>query len=60
MPRYDLITYTGVLREYKPYKHKRLPLVEYIGITGIDLAIIVMSLVCVTAFFIMFVRWWLV
>lgn len=60
MPRYDLMIYTGALKEYKPYKHKRMPLVEYIGITGIDLAIFITFLVTVISCLILFVRWWLV
>lgn len=58
MPRYDLMTYTGALKEYKPYKPKRRPLVEYIGITGIDLAIFVFFVVNVTLFVMTVIRWW--
>ena len=60
MPRYDLMIHTGALKEYKPYKRKRQPLVEYIGITGIDLAIVITFLVSVISCLILFVRWWLV
>ena len=60
MSRFDLIAYTGVLREYKPYKPPRRPLVEHIGISSFDLTIIICFILSVSLFGIMFVRWWLV
>lgn len=58
MPRYDLMIYTGTLKEYQPYKPKHRTLCEVLGISGIDLAIIITFLICVTTFLILFVRWW--
>lgn len=60
MPRYDLMMHTGVIREYKPYKPPRRPLVEHIGITGVELTLIVSSVVVTTAFLILFFGWWIV
>ena len=69
MTRFDLIQYSGAIQEYKPYKRKRStckpyykrhlrPLVETIGISGIDLSIAITSIITVTLFVITIVRWW--
>lgn len=58
MPRYNLMVYTGAIKEYKPYKRRRRHLVDYIGITGVDLAIIICFIVSVTLFIIALIRWW--
>ena len=59
MPRYDyLMLYTGVVKEYKSRKRRRWHIVDYIGITGIDLAIIICFFVSVTLFIIALIRWW--
>lgn len=60
MPRYDLMISNGTLKEWRPYKPPRRPLVEHIGITGVQLSMIITFAVTVTATLILFIRWWMV
>lgn len=60
MKRMDLMMYSGVMLEYRPRKPKHRTMYEVLGISGVELAMMICFVTLTAVFLVMFIGWWFV